>query len=124
MTSAQQQISKIESNFALHPIKPSPSEVYIGMSICKNGEIFDIVTERTFEKCLQGVLHLAKIADRETLNVEALKLKLLQQAAYNGRYGTKGGLICQVSLGSEEFGNLETSHSICYKEIKDDKVVF
>lgn len=112
-------IHELEKIFAEHPIPFDGSAVYVGTAICTdNGEIFDIVVAKTFEDCLQKMLRLAKRADYNTLDEIALKLKFLEDAFWNGRYGTKGGLVCSSGTNLENgIRNLNATHTICYKEI-------
>lgn len=112
-------IADIENTFLQNPIPLDHQNVYVGIGACADGELFDVVVANTYEECLKLVMSMASKADGETLDATELKLRLLEMAWHNGRYGSvKGSLVSCVLLNTNNVGNKKCSYTICYRKTK------
>jgi len=113
-------IAEIENTFLQNPIPLDHRNVYVGIGACADGELYDVVVANAYEECLNLVMSMASNADGKTLDVTELKLRLLEMASQNGRYGSvKGSLVSCVLLNTNNVGNKTCSYSICYRKTKD-----
>lgn len=112
-------IADIENMFLQNPLPLDHRDVYVGIGASADGELFDVVVANTYEECLNLVMAMSSKADGETLDATELKLRLLEMAWQNGRYGSvKGSLVSCVLLNTNNVGNKTCSYSICYRKTK------